>query len=155
MRSRMKVKVSTIRRKWALGVLAILTLATSTCWRSSRQLANERNSRVEGERKVIQKLPGLLTMPAEKLREMDIAQMNLFCAQGLPGVQDLEVSHPLAGLDEITTRVCMETERHFYRFQQNPVEFQDSEGFFRMLMLTVVLTEDFRITYDPTRKVTG
>lgn len=82
----------------------------------------------------------------------DIALLNLACAEGLPGTQDLDVNEYLKTLHEIAIRVRGETERHLYRFKQNPAEFDNSEAFFRMLMLTVVLAEDFKITYDPARK---
>src|SRR5205085_7410862 len=44
-----------------------------------------------------------------------------------------------------------ETERHFYRFRANPAEFENSEGYFRMLMMAVVLYEDFGVRYNPAR----
>jgi hypothetical protein len=41
--------------------------------------------------------------------------------------------------------VRAETDRHFYRFRQNPAEFGQSEAFLRMLMLAVVLAEAFGV----------
>jgi uncharacterized protein YeaO (DUF488 family) len=40
-----------------------------------------------------------------------------------------------------------ETQRHAYRFHQTPAEFENSQGFFKMLMMAVVLAEDFHIHY--------
>ena len=57
----------------------------------------------------------------------------------------------LAELDEMAARVRSETERHLYRFQRNPAEFENSEGFFRMVMLAVVLAEDFGVRYAPAK----
>ena len=51
----------------------------------------------------------------------------------------------------MATRVQSETERHFYRFRRNPAEFENSEGFFRMVMLAVVLAEDFGVRYAPNK----
>jgi hypothetical protein len=45
--------------------------------------------------------------------------------------------------------VRSETERHLYRYERNPAEFENSPGFFRMLMLAVVLAEDYGVHYDP------
>jgi hypothetical protein len=59
------------------------------------------------------------------------------------------VNSSLAMLDQMAARVRSETERHYYRFQRNPAEFENSEGFFKMLMLAVVLTEDFGVHYVP------
>src|SRR4051812_26767950 len=49
-------------------------------------------------------------------------------------------------------RVKSETQRHLYRYQRNPAEFENSEGLFRMVMLSVVLAEDFNVHYDESRK---
>jgi hypothetical protein len=97
----------------------------------------------------VSSLPELLSMPQEKLSQADIGRMNLLCAQGLPGTEDLKVETSLAMLDQMGSRVRTETQRHFYRFQRNPGEFESSEGFFRMLMLAVVLAEDFQVHYAP------
>ena len=59
----------------------------------------------------------------------------LLCAQGLPGTADLDVNGSLAILDQMAARVRGETEGNLYRFQRNPAEFENSEGFFRMIML--------------------
>lgn len=82
----------------------------------------------------------------------EIALLNLACADGLPGTQDLDIGQCLRTLEEMASHVREETARHHYRYRQNPAEFENSEGFFRMLMLAVVLAEDFKITYDPARK---
>ena len=77
--------------------------------------------------------------------------MNLLCAQGLPGADGFVLDAGLVKLDEMAARVRSETERHLYRFQKNPGEFEGSEGFFRMLMLAVVLAEDFGVRYAPSK----
>jgi hypothetical protein len=78
-------------------------------------------------------LKELLALPPASLSGVDIARMNLLCAQGLPGAEDLDVASSLAMLDQMAERVRSETERHFYRFRQNPSEFENSEGYFRMI----------------------
>ena len=75
--------------------------------------------------------------------------MNLLCAEGLAGIDSLNVDGCLALLETMTAQVRGETERHFYRFRTGPEEFQNSEGFFRMVMMGVVLTEDFGVHYAP------
>jgi hypothetical protein len=96
-------------------------------------------------------LAALLSFPSERVARVDIARMNLLCAQGLPGATDLDLNRYLTQINQWADRVRQETERHQYRFKRNPAEFENSEGFFRMLMLTVVLTEDFGVHYDPKR----
>jgi hypothetical protein len=96
-------------------------------------------------------LPSLLALPVQALDQMDIAQVNVLCAQDLPGSENLNVNRSLAKLDEMAARVRAETERHFYRFQRTPAEFENSEGYFRMIMLAVVLAEDFHVQYAPNK----
>jgi hypothetical protein len=56
----------------------------------------------------------------------------------LPGAERLDIANSLAIIDQMAGRVRSETERHAYRFQKNPAEFENSEGFFRMTMMMVV-----------------
>src|ERR1035437_4588273 len=96
-------------------------------------------------------LAGILAMNQSELSRIDVATMNLLCAQGLSPAGELDVEQCLRTLDSWADRVRTETERHWYRFRQNPPEFEHSEGFFRMLMLAVVLQEDFSVRYNPER----
>ncbi len=77
--------------------------------------------------------------------------MNLLCAEGLRGAEDLNVSNSLAMLDGLAQRVKFETDRHLYRYRDKPAEFNRSEGYFRMMMLATVLQEDVGIRYNPAR----
>ncbi|MFO1511508.1 MAG: transglutaminase family protein [Verrucomicrobiota bacterium] len=54
-------------------------------------------------------------------------------------------------MDQWAKRVRTETERHLYRFRAKPAEFENSEGYFRMLMMAVVFYEDFNVHYNPER----
>src|SRR5262245_16344511 len=78
--------------------------------------------------------------------------MNLLCAERLSGTTDLRLKKHLAQIDDWAARGRQETERHEYRCKSNPAEFEHSEGFFRTLMLAVVLAEDFGIHYDLNRR---
>ena len=96
-------------------------------------------------------LSTLLALPASVLPQVEIGRMNLLCAQGLSGADAPDLNTCLSKLEEMALRVRSETERHFYRFQKNPADFESSEGFFRMMMLAVVLVEDFGVRYSPAR----
>jgi hypothetical protein len=93
-------------------------------------------------------LTTLLSFQIEELPEMDVARVNLLCAGGLPGGEDCDLQTCLRTLDEMARRVERETARHQYRFQRNQSEFENSEGFFRILMMMVVLAEDFGVRYN-------
>jgi len=88
-------------------------------------------------------------LPASQLTSLDIARMNLLCAEGLPGAEGLDVDGCLEALDRWAAHAKSETERHLYKFHANPAEFENSEGYFRMLMMSVVAYEDFGIRYNP------
>jgi hypothetical protein len=77
--------------------------------------------------------------------------MNLLCAQDLPGAGEANVPGFLAILDQWAGHVKFETERNLHRFRANPAEFDSSEGYFRMLMMAVVMYEDYGIRYNPER----
>lgn len=80
---------------------------------------------------------------------MDIGVLNLLCSEGLEGIGPLNRREALATLDAWSEHVKAETVRHMYRFRRNPAEFEGSEGFFRVLMLAVVLAEDYGVHYKP------
>jgi hypothetical protein len=102
----------------------------------------------------VSNLPDLLALPGGALAQVDIARMNLICAQGLPGAEDLDVNACLAILQTMGARVREETDRYHYKFDRAPADFENSENFYKMVMLAVVLAEDFQVKYAPDKMVT-
>ncbi len=96
-------------------------------------------------------LGDLLMISPEDLSRQEIGLLNLRCAEGLPGSEKLNVADQLRELDRWAGRVRMETERNLYRFHANRAEYNDSEPYFRMLMLVTVLQQDFGVRYNPVR----
>ncbi|HEY5915489.1 MAG TPA: transglutaminase family protein [Verrucomicrobiae bacterium] len=97
-------------------------------------------------------LRDLLDLPPSQVCQLPVERLNLLCAKGLSPGNDPDLEPCEATLREWAHRVRSETERHQYRFARNPGEFENSPGFFRMLMLAVVLTEDYQVRYDLQRK---
>jgi hypothetical protein len=93
----------------------------------------------------------LLIMKPADLQRVDIATVNLLCANDLPGTDKLRIKQTIAILDSWAKRVTSETDRHLYKFRQNPAEFENSEAYFRILMLVTVLQQDFNVRYNPER----
>ena len=81
-------------------------------------------------------LPELLSTPPARLADVPIARMNLLCAQGLSGAGESDVGASLVVSEPWAKRVQSETARHWYRFRQNPAEYEHSEGFFLLKFLT-------------------
>jgi hypothetical protein len=94
-------------------------------------------------------LAEILSMTPTQLEGVDIALMNLRCAEGLRGSESLDVTVALQRLDEYAKHVERETTRHLYRFRRNPEEFENSEAYFRLMMMAMVLQEDFGVRYNP------
>ena len=96
-------------------------------------------------------LSALLALPATSLAEIEVTRMNLLCGEGLPGAEGLDCGRSAAVLAQMRARVQNETERHLHRFRKSPMEFENSESFFKMVMMGVVLAEDFQIKYAPAK----
>ena len=93
----------------------------------------------------------LISTPPGRIGGQDIALVNLLCADCLPGAEGLNPQECLGTLHDWAEHVRSETERHLYRYRVNPAEFESSEGYFRMLMMAVVMYEDCGIRYNPDR----
>jgi len=96
-------------------------------------------------------LPRLIAFSPSEMKACEAAQINLACAESLFGAETLNLRESLTLLDQWAKHVKSETERHLYRFRKSPNEFQNCEGYFRMLMMVVVLYEDFGVRYNTNR----
>jgi hypothetical protein len=99
-------------------------------------------------------LAELLSRPLASLSNFSICELNLPCASGLSAGNEPDAKQCLTTIDSWAQHVRSETERHLYRYERNPAEFENSSGYFRMLMLAVVLAEDYGVHYDP-QKMSG
>jgi len=95
----------------------------------------------------------LLGMTREELGGLDIARMNLACAEGLPGAEGLDVAQCLSRLDDWAQRVRCETQRHLYRVTDPRYadQYRKSESYFRASMMLQVLQEDCGVHYNKQR----
>jgi hypothetical protein len=138
----------------------VVRWASAACVGGLVCLAVSSLARVGGERllaaggvKPPDSLPSLLALPSSDLARVDIAVMNLLCEQRLPGAEKIGPAEAARMLDQWAERVRVETERHAYRFERSPAEFEHSNGYFPMVMLAVVLAEDCGVHYRPERRI--
>jgi len=98
-------------------------------------------------------LDELLKMSPEQLAAVDIAEMNLHCAEGLPGAERLDIAKYLARLDEWAERVRDVTGRHLYRAHDPrwAEHYKHSENWLRVEFLAQVLQEDCGVHYNMQR----
>ena len=94
-------------------------------------------------------LAGLLAIKPEELDKVDIVLMNLLCADGLRGSENLNVQQCLDTLEAWARHVRRETDRNFHQFAEHPEEFKNALAYYRMGVLGAVLCEDFRFAYNP------
>jgi len=94
-------------------------------------------------------LNGLLALQPAELEHSDIARMNLLCAEALPGAENLNVEECLATLDRWAQHIKAETDRNHHHFEEDPATYSNSEAFYKMLMMAVVLYEDYGVRYNP------
>jgi hypothetical protein len=85
----------------------------------------------------------------EDLAKYDIAYLNLVCAQGLKGAENLDIPACLAKLNEIAGFVRANTDVNLYKFRQNPADFAGSEGQFRALAMVTFAVKGYGIQYNP------
>ena len=94
-------------------------------------------------------LAELLKLEGAQLTKCDIAWTNLLCAEGLPGSADFNRTDGIYRLDNWADKVRAATAANFYRFQRSPAEFENSEPFYRMLVLITVIAKDCGAAYNP------
>ncbi len=93
-------------------------------------------------------LGALLASQPEELGSVDIAEMNLLCAQGLPGAENLDIDKCLGKINEWIPRIRHEQDRHLYRMKQMPEFYKNSEAYFRCYLMAQTLGEDMGLSYN-------
>src|SRR5262249_33873818 len=91
----------------------------------------------------------LVRLPNEDLRGHDIAAVNLACAAGLPGAENLDALGCLQTLDTWAQRVRQKTAQAWPAFVSNPGGWDGSPGIFRIHCLLSVLQLDCGVRYNP------
>ena len=97
-------------------------------------------------------LAELLALPPDQLEKVDLARIDLLCAEGLPGAEDLDIEKCIRTLDGWAQYVKTETEKNYHRFIEHPERFKNSFGRFQMAVMAAVLSQDLRVQYNPKRE---
>lgn len=132
-----------------LGVIAVFFVSLGV----GRFFSHNNSSSPPASENPAPKLPRtfaeLIALQPKDLEGTEIALMNLLCADGLPGAENLNVDECLATLDRWARHVKSETDRNHHRFQEDRAYYYNSEAFYKMLMMAVVVYEDFGVRYNP------
>lgn len=94
-------------------------------------------------------LGSLTELSEEELSSIDVALMNLLCSEGLPGRGQEAISSYMLALDRMAKAVQAETARNFHRFVEKPAEYENSEEFYKVVLMNTVLGQDFGLRYNP------
>jgi hypothetical protein len=93
----------------------------------------------------------LVRLPEGELARQDIAAVNLACAAGLPGSEQIDVRACLHRLEEWARQVRRYTEACLPDFHRRPAAFNNSEAYFRILCLVTALQRDLGLRYNPAK----
>ena len=95
-----------MQRAWKMFLIACLALSLSASVavaadQSTNAPAAAFNQPAKSETFTQPKaIAELLALPPDQLEKVDIARINLLCAEGLPGAEDLDVEKCIQTLDE-------------------------------------------------------
>jgi hypothetical protein len=90
----------------------------------------------------------LLSATPQEIDHCDVGRMNLLCAMGLPGSEELVLQRYLRMLDIWTNRIRSAIDASYEKFERNTADYENSPAYYRMLILTTVLQREFGIRYD-------
>lgn len=91
----------------------------------------------------------LLALTPDQIAKTDIAVLNLACAEGLPGAENLNARECLDTLDRWAGEISAETEKHLYVYRNNPGQWGNSEHWWRVGYMARFLTVFYGTSYNP------
>ena len=93
----------------------------------------------------------LVDLSDEELGRIDVAKLNLDCAQDLPDAGNIDVHRCISRLDYLAEKAEKFIERRMPQFSRNPSAFNNSESYYRILCLITFLQRDMGIRYHPAK----
>ncbi len=93
-------------------------------------------------------LHDLLNLPDADFEKLDVVELNLAIVREIPACGQLDVARYRRTVDGWAERVKEETNRHWYRFERNPADYENSTGYFCALVMCTVIGQDFNVRYD-------
>jgi len=90
----------------------------------------------------------LAGLSEEALNRIDPLVVNLSVAQEIPAFANLDVTRCVRTLDNWAAEIRSDIERHRYRFEQNPAQFNNSDIEYKLTWLVSDVNAVFKIDYD-------
>lgn len=99
--------------------------------------------------KIPQTFEELIQLSDEEIEKFDIARMNLLCAKGLPGSEDLDIEQCLQKLDHWAEYVRKkETQDYPGIFLRNQTYYKNSLAFSKGIFLALIIKQDLGCDYN-------
>jgi hypothetical protein len=94
----------------------------------------------------------LLSLPRGELERLDVALLNMLCAQALPGAERLDVDGCLCTLDTWANAVRRYVDDGYRQFRRSPADYFHDLGFFCFLSMVTLLKHPrgIGVRYQPT-----
>ena len=90
----------------------------------------------------------LLTSSSTELSRLDIGRVNLLCAQGLKGSENLDVNSCLTTLDEWAKLIEADTASRIQSYYDNPERYDNSVSLFKIVNMVLTLKNAIGVDYD-------
>jgi len=90
----------------------------------------------------------LIELSGQELESVDIARMNLLCAKGLSGSENLDVDECLKKLDRWAEHVSLMERRYTPAFHRNREKYNNSLALFKGVYLGIAIEQDFGCGYN-------
>ncbi len=100
------------------------------------------------EPKIPQTFEELIQLSDEEIENFDIGRMNLLCAKGLPGSEDLDIESCIQKLDQWAQHVKMKEQQSLPAFFKYREKYQNSIALFKGAYLGFAIQDDFKCDYN-------
>ncbi|MBC8205871.1 MAG: hypothetical protein ISR85_01370 [Kiritimatiellales bacterium] len=90
----------------------------------------------------------LIQLSDEEIENFDIARMNLLCAKGLPGSEDLDIEQCLLKLDQWAQHVKLREQQSLPVFFKYKEKYKNSMALFKGAYLGFAIQDDFKCDYN-------
>ncbi len=132
--------------------IAIGCALISGCGKSEEKPETSPEPKVEEAAKPALPVPKnfaeLIALSPEELGKVDIARVNLRCAEGLPGSENLAIEESMGTLDQ-WARIARQAEQKYRPgYFQNPGRYDHSLAKFKAINLALTLKQDLGCRYN-------
>ena len=93
----------------------------------------------------------LVRLPDQELARLDIAAVNLGCAEGSPGCDTLDPDKCLRTIDDMAARCGAFTDRVMPMFRRGECDYPESVPKFRIQAMITYIQRDIGVRYHPER----